>query len=80
LPACGPGAGHAFTDPEATENGRKFNRPLAHDPGADRQAKAEAAKFFGAVSENPRSRREGAPAASAAGVGQAARVPSREFA
>ena len=41
-----PGAVHAFTNPEATENGKKFNLPLAYDPEADRQAKAEAAKFF----------------------------------
>jgi dienelactone hydrolase len=43
-----PGAVHAFTNPEATELGKKFNLPLRYDPDADRQAKAEAAKFFAA--------------------------------
>lgn len=41
-----PGAVHAFTNPEATEKGRKFNLPLAYNAEVDRQAKAEAAKFF----------------------------------
>jgi len=41
-----PGAVHAFTNPQATENGKKFNLPLAYNAEADRQAKAEAAKFF----------------------------------
>jgi dienelactone hydrolase len=44
-----PGAVHAFTNPEATEKGKKFNLPLAYHPEVDRQAKAEAAKFFAAV-------------------------------
>jgi len=44
-----PGALHAFTNPEATEKGRKFNLPLAYDPQADKQSKAEAAKFFAGV-------------------------------
>jgi dienelactone hydrolase len=41
-----PGAVHAFTSPEATENGKKFNLPLAYHPEADKQSKAEMAKFF----------------------------------
>lgn len=41
-----PGATHAFTNPEATEKGRKFNIPLAYNAEADRQSKAEADKFF----------------------------------
>ena len=41
-----PGAVHAFTNPEATELGKKFNLPLRYDAVADREAKAEAAKFF----------------------------------
>ena len=41
-----PGAVHAFTNPEATEKGKQFNLPLAYDAEADRQSKAEAAKFF----------------------------------
>jgi dienelactone hydrolase len=44
-----PGAVHAFTNPEATENGKKFNLPLPYNGEVDKQAKAEAAKFFDAV-------------------------------
>jgi len=47
-----PGALHAFTNPQATEAGKKFNLPLAYDAEADRQSKAEASKFFGAVFRN----------------------------
>jgi dienelactone hydrolase len=43
-----PGAVHAFTNPEATELGQKFNLPLQYDAQADREAKAEASKFFAA--------------------------------
>jgi dienelactone hydrolase len=43
-----PGAVHAFTNPEATELGRKFNLPLRYDAQVDREAKAEASKFFAA--------------------------------
>ena len=43
-----PGAVHAFTNPEATDLGKKFNLPLKYDPKVDREAKAEAAKFFAA--------------------------------
>ena len=43
-----PGAVHAFTNPEATELGKKFNLPLRYDAKADREAKAEAARFFAA--------------------------------
>jgi len=41
-----PGAVHAFTNPEATEKGKKFNLPLAYHPEADKQSKAEMEKFF----------------------------------
>ncbi|QRM31822.1 dienelactone hydrolase family protein [Microvirga sp. VF16] len=41
-----PGAVHAFTNPEATEIGQKFNLPLRYDAQVDREAKAEALKFF----------------------------------
>jgi dienelactone hydrolase len=41
-----PGALHAFTNPAATEIGKKFNMPVAYDAAVDKQAKAEAAKFF----------------------------------
>jgi dienelactone hydrolase len=43
-----PGAVHAFTNPEATELGKKFNLPLRYDAKVDQEAKAEAAKFFAA--------------------------------
>ena len=41
-----PGAVHAFTNPEATEAGKKFNLPLAYNAEADKESKAEAARFF----------------------------------
>jgi dienelactone hydrolase len=44
-----PGAVHAFTNPDATENGKKFNLPLAYNAEVDKQAKAEAAKFFASL-------------------------------
>jgi len=43
-----PGAVHAFTNPEATELGKKFNLPLKYDAKVDEEAKAEAAKLFAA--------------------------------
>ena len=43
-----PGAEHAFTNPEATELGEKFNLPLRYDAKADREATAEATKFLAA--------------------------------
>jgi dienelactone hydrolase len=43
-----PGAVHAFTNPEATELGKKFNLPLRYDAKVDEEAEAEAAKFFAA--------------------------------
>lgn len=44
-----PGAVHAFTNPEATAIGQKFNLPLRYDAKANEQAKAEAAKFFAGI-------------------------------
>lgn len=41
-----PGAVHAFTNPEATELGRRFNLPLRYDEKVDRESKSEASKFF----------------------------------
>jgi dienelactone hydrolase len=41
-----PGAVHAFTNPEATAKGQKFNLPLRYDAVVDKQAKAEAARWF----------------------------------
>jgi len=43
-----PGAVHAFTNPEATALGQKFNLPLKYDAKVDAEAKAEAAKLFAA--------------------------------
>jgi dienelactone hydrolase len=43
-----PGAVHAFTNPEATALGQKFNLPLKYDAKVDAEAKAEAAKLFSA--------------------------------
>jgi dienelactone hydrolase len=43
-----PGAIHAFTNPEATELGKKFNLPLRYDAKVNEEAKAEATKFFAA--------------------------------
>ncbi|MFN2643851.1 MAG: dienelactone hydrolase family protein [Burkholderiales bacterium] len=44
-----PGAVHAYTDPGATEVGKKFNMPVAYNAKVDKQAKAEADKFFAAA-------------------------------
>jgi dienelactone hydrolase len=44
-----PGAVHAFTNPEATAAGKKFNIPLAYNAKADKAAKAEADKAFAAA-------------------------------
>jgi dienelactone hydrolase len=41
-----PGAVHAFTNPEATALGEKFNLPLRYDAKANQEAEDEAAKFF----------------------------------
>lgn len=44
-----PGAVHAFTNPEATALGKKFNLPLRYDAKANKAAKAEADKLFTSV-------------------------------
>ncbi len=44
-----PGAVHAYTNPEATEAGKKFNLPLAYNAEVDKKAKAEADAFFAGV-------------------------------
>jgi len=41
-----PGAVHAFTNPEATALGRKFDIPIAYNAEADRKSMAEATTFF----------------------------------
>ena len=43
-----PGAMHAYTNPEATAAGKKFNMPIAYNAKADKDAKAQADKFFAA--------------------------------
>lgn len=44
-----PGAVHAFTNPEATAKGKQFNLPIAYHADADKQSKAEMAKFLSQV-------------------------------
>ncbi|HZP88073.1 MAG TPA: dienelactone hydrolase family protein [Burkholderiales bacterium] len=44
-----PGAVHAFTNPDATAAGKKFNLPLAYNERADKESKAEASKFLASV-------------------------------
>jgi len=44
-----PGVKHGFSNPDATENGRKFDMPIAYDEKADRESKAEMLRFFGEV-------------------------------
>jgi dienelactone hydrolase len=44
-----PGAVHAFTNPEATALGKKFNLPLRYDAKANKAAEAEASKMFAEV-------------------------------
>ena len=41
-----PGAVHAFTNPEATALGKKFNLPLRYDARVNKEAEGEASKFF----------------------------------
>ena len=40
------GAVHSFTNPAATENGKKFDAPLAYDQAADEQSWAELQRFL----------------------------------
>lgn len=41
-----PGAKHSFTNPAATENGKKFNIPVEYNAAADKKSWAEAEKFL----------------------------------
>jgi dienelactone hydrolase len=41
-----PGVKHSFTNPDADENGRKFNLPLAYDAAADKQSWEETKGFL----------------------------------
>ena len=44
-----PGAVHSFTNPEATELGKKFNLPLVYNEKADKESWADMKKFFDEV-------------------------------
>ena len=41
-----PGAIHSFTNPDATELGKKFNLPLAYNADADKKSWEDMTKFF----------------------------------
>jgi len=41
-----PGAVHSFTNPAATENGKKFNLPLAYNEKADKKSWTDMQKLF----------------------------------
>jgi dienelactone hydrolase len=41
-----PNATHAFTNPAATENGKKFDIPIAYNPEADKQSWNDMKDFF----------------------------------
>jgi dienelactone hydrolase len=41
-----PGAAHSFTNPEATELGKKFNMPIAYNAEADRSSWEAMKAFF----------------------------------
>jgi dienelactone hydrolase len=43
------GAVHAFTSPDATEAGKKFNLPLAYNAEADRKSWEEMQRFFSTI-------------------------------
>ena len=44
-----PGAKHAFTNPEADKNGKKFNMPLAYNKEADRKSWQKMQQFFDSI-------------------------------
>lgn len=41
-----PGAIHSFTNPDATEMGKKFNMPIAYNEAADKESWADLQQFF----------------------------------
>jgi len=41
-----PGAIHSFTNPDATELGKKFSMPIAYNAAADKKSWADMQKFF----------------------------------
>ena len=44
-----PGAKHGFTNPDATENGRKYGLPLAYNESVDRESWQEMKSFWAEV-------------------------------
>ncbi len=44
-----PDAVHAFTNPEATEKGKKFNLPIAYNKAADSTSWIDMQQFFGTI-------------------------------
>jgi dienelactone hydrolase len=44
-----PDATHAFTNPEATANGQKFNIPIAYNKAADEKSWADMQAFFATI-------------------------------
>jgi dienelactone hydrolase len=44
-----PGALHAFTNPKATEVGKRFNIPIAYDAAADSASWNDMKSFFGKI-------------------------------
>ena len=44
-----PGALHSFTNPEATELGKKFNMPIAYDAKADKESWSEMRGFLSTI-------------------------------
>ena len=44
-----PGASHAFTNPAATETGKRFNLPIAYNPSADSASWNDMKAFFGKI-------------------------------
>jgi dienelactone hydrolase len=44
-----PNATHAFTNPASTENGKKFNMPIAYNAEADRNSWNDMKDFFGRI-------------------------------
>ena len=44
-----PGAMHSFTNPEATELGKKFNMPIAYNAKADKESWNEMKEFLSTI-------------------------------
>lgn len=44
-----PGATHAFTNPASTDNGKKFNLPIAYNAAADSASWKDMKEFFGTI-------------------------------